>query len=135
MKKVIFALAAFSVCIGIFLVTKSPAATGGHTYEWIARELPVTPEQVPWVNYGFRKMAHLMSFGALAILLCLVIPKRPYLISWSIVTIYAATDEWHQLHVPGRTGSIKDVLLDSLGALIGLGLLYIFTRKKGTRRE
>ena len=34
-------------------------------------------------------------------------------------TIYAASDEIHQLFVPGRSGLFTDVLIDSAGALVG----------------
>ena len=37
--------------------------------------------------------------------------------------LYAATDEVHQLFVPGRSGQVSDVLLDSAGAIAGLALL------------
>lgn len=40
--------------------------------------------------------------------------------SWLAGTLYAATDEWHQLFVPGRDGRIWDVLLDSAGVLTGV---------------
>ena len=40
-----------------------------------------------------------------------------------ITTAYAATDEMHQLFVPGRSGQVSDVLLDSAGAIAGLALL------------
>lgn len=134
MKRIVLLIAAIAVCIGIFLVTKSPAATGGNTYELIADKLPVSPDQVPWLNYLFRKGAHLLTFGSLAVLLALILPKRPYLFAWFLVTVYAATDEWHQYHVPGRTGSVMDVILDSCGALIGLGILYLVKRKRGVRQ-
>ena len=44
-------------------------------------------------------------------------------------TLYACTDELHQLFVPGRTGQIFDVFVDTLGATFGcllvLGVLKI----------
>lgn len=39
--------------------------------------------------------------------------------------LFGATDEWHQTFVQGRDGCVRDVLIDSAGALaagIGLGL-------------
>ena len=43
--------------------------------------------------------------------------------------LYACTDEFHQLFVPGRTGQIFDVFVDTLGATFGcllvLGVLKI----------
>ena len=45
------------------------------------------------------------------------------LVPWCIASAYAATDEIHQLFVPGRSGQVSDVLLDSAGVLAGLLVL------------
>ena len=42
------------------------------------------------------------------------------LIAWGISTAYAATDEFHQIFVPGRAGMLTDVMIDSSGALAGI---------------
>lgn len=42
---------------------------------------------------------------------------------------YAATDEFHQLFVPGRGGKVTDVGIDSIGGCVGL-LVYSITYKK-----
>ena len=34
----------------------------------------------------------------------------------------------HQLFVPGRSGMARDVLIDSLGALCGIGIYYLVNR-------
>ena len=34
--------------------------------------------------------------------------------------LYAASDEFHQLFVPGRAGSIRDVIIDGTGAVLGV---------------
>lgn len=48
--------------------------------------------------------------------------------------LYACTDEFHQKFVPGRTYSIKDVFIDSLGIITGsiifILLKYIMTKRK-----
>ena len=42
--------------------------------------------------------------------------------------LYAATDEFHQLFVSGRSGEIRDVLIDLGGAVFGVAIaLAIFT--------
>ena len=46
--------------------------------------------------------------------------KRSLLIVLIVCIIYASFDEVHQLFVDGRSGKITDVLIDSIGALIGL---------------
>lgn len=33
---------------------------------------------------------------------------------------YAASDEMHQLFVPGRSGKLADILIDSLGIITGI---------------
>ena len=42
--------------------------------------------------------------------------------------IYASSDEIHQLFVPGRAGQVRDVLIDTSGAVAGI-LLAILIRK------
>mgnify|MGYP003023101221 CR=1 FL=1 len=38
---------------------------------------------------------------------------------------YAASDEMHQLFVPGRSAEFGDVLIDSLGALLGIIIMWM----------
>lgn len=40
--------------------------------------------------------------------------------------LYACSDEFHQLFVPGRSGSMVDVLIDTGGAITGCYLYYFF---------
>lgn len=47
---------------------------------------------------------------------------RVFLLPWVIASAYAATDEFHQLFVPGRSGQISDVMLDSAGAFAGVAV-------------
>ena len=44
-------------------------------------------------------------------------------IAVGICFLYACTDELHQLFSSGRSGQFDDVLLDSIGALLGILLL------------
>lgn len=47
-----------------------------------------------------------------------------------IAAAYAGLDEYHQSFVPGRTAELKDVFIDSLGIIAGVGvyrvLLFFF---------
>lgn len=54
-----------------------------------------------------------------------------------ICIIYAASDELHQVFVPGRGAQIKDVNIDSAGACVGILVYLGFSKKeKGmTSRE
>ena len=52
------------------------------------------------------------------------------LIAWTIAVLYAASDEFHQLFIPGRTGNVGDVLIDSFGAGVAILLLWGWSRRK-----
>ena len=44
--------------------------------------------------------------------------------AWTISSAYAATDEWHQSFVPGRSSDVHDWYADVIGALIGAGACW-----------
>lgn len=54
--------------------------------------------------------------------------------AWLLATAYAASDEFHQIFVPGRTPKVTDVMLDSAGVLLGLGIMLL-RQKRMSRRE
>lgn len=73
-----------------------------------------------------RKAAHMTEFGILSVLVYVWLGKwqmaadtRRSLAAISAM-LYAASDEFHQLFVPGRAGSIRDVVIDSTGAILGV---------------
>lgn len=39
--------------------------------------------------------------------------------------LYAASDEYHQTFVPGRSGEIRDVCIDSMGVAVGIAAVFI----------
>lgn len=50
------------------------------------------------------------------------------LVSMAVVLTYAATDEFHQLFVEGRSGKLTDVLIDGCGAILGIFAFLLFWR-------
>ena len=67
---------------------------------------------------------------------CFGIYSKIELRAWAWCICYAATDEFHQLFVPGRYGMVRDVILDSLGALTGITVCILVSRrfcKNGTK--
>lgn len=49
-------------------------------------------------------------------------------ISLAICILYAISDEFHQIFVPGRGPLLKDILIDGSGAALGI-MLYVGARK------
>ncbi len=52
-----------------------------------------------------------------------------------ICILYAITDEVHQLYIPGRSGEVRDVLIDSAGASIGIIIYFIVSRLTGWLKD
>lgn len=81
------------------------------------------------IDHPIRKTAHAMEYAVLGFLTAGIFADQKNLgklrifIPWLIAAGYAATDEFHQLFVPGRSGQISDVLLDSAGALSGVWIM------------
>ena len=90
------------------------------------------------VGFVVRKLAHFSEYALLGFSLMLHIHQiqkktlvcLPWLWSWVIGTLYAATDEFHQGFVAGRGPSLRDVMIDSSGVIAGtLLLLWIVLRR------
>ena len=68
-----------------------------------------------------KKGGHMAAYALLALLWKRALGDGPSTgwLSISIALIYAILDEYHQTFVPGRNGTLIDVLVDGVGALIG----------------
>ena len=77
-----------------------------------------------------RKCAHFFLYFILGILIISIcreffpINYKILLLASLIFLLYAISDEIHQLFVPGRSGEIKDILIDYLGSLTGTFCYY-----------
>lgn len=83
-----------------------------------------------------RKTAHFSIYLILGILVSDAL-KRSGNKGWRLITIalcicvlYAISDEVHQLFVPGRSGQAMDVLIDSVGAALGISLKILFNQNR-----
>ena len=84
-----------------------------------------------------RKVAHMTEYAAGGMIfygILLTYPnssrRKKVIMSLAFVIFYASTDEIHQLFVIGRSGEIRDVILDSCGSFIGIILVKKFLSKK-----
>ncbi|RSK28851.1 VanZ family protein [Bacillus sp. HMF5848] len=127
-------------CAAIFTFTASPTFTGESTKKFIDQtlnsdEVSVAVVDKPIISHNklIRKSAHFTVFAILAFLLWKALEgaRLSYLLAWCGTTLYAVTDELHQSFVPGRSALWLDVVIDSLGALTCLVILFFFTKKRG----
>lgn len=96
-------------------------------------------ENIDSLNHLIRKFAHGSVYFVLCMLimnLILQIKDKNYKFTYVLVAIlisflYACTDEFHQVFVDGRAGRFTDILIDTLGATLGVTLyVLIFKRRK-----
>ena len=98
-------------------------------------ETPNNEKEIIVKNSSFyiRKIAHITEYLILGFLMFNLLKQYSvtniyYAIGLSI--LYSCTDEFHQLFINGRSGSIRDVLIDSIGILIGTYLYKLLFIKK-----
>ena len=87
------------------------------------------------IEHPIRKTAHFLEYALMGILIYSTLyytitnSKVKFWVSLLWLILSAGADELHQYFVPGRWGSVKDVLLDTCGGLVGI-LICRFLYKK-----
>ncbi len=77
-----------------------------------------------------RKLAHFTIYIAVGILSMGLLSTykltqaKQKIISLIIGFVYACSDEIHQLFIDGRSGEIRDVLIDTCGVIVGVMICY-----------
>ena len=147
--KYVKCIIAIICCIMIFSFSAVPATSStkqskGLTYNVIKllngnklseRDLEKLTKKV---NPLVRKIAHFSIYMILAILTYKFIEelniksksekerlRKNILYTCIFCVIYAIFDEIHQIYVPGRTGKAIDVIIDALGACMGIAILLL----------
>lgn len=142
MKKIAFGMAVICCMVIIFSLSHQPATQSndlstGVTEFIIALMERVAPNatiDLDGINHIVRKNAHFLIYFILGILVSGTLRRlgasRHRVFGWSLLicVVFAMTDEIHQLYVPGRGAQVQDVLLDSAGACLGIGLYALVSR-------
>lgn len=85
------------------------------------------------------KLVHALEYTALGALLrgafagTRLGPRGALAAAIVVASLYGATDEWHQLHVPNRSCDVRDWIADTAGASAGAMLAAAFLRRRGSR--
>lgn len=91
------------------------------------------PEGV--LTFLVRKAAHISAYFVLGVLIYNLLReyrlhiKHLIIASIALAMLYACTDEIHQTFVPGRSGEVRDVLIDTAGAAAGVGMYAAVAHK------
>lgn len=78
------------------------------------------------LSHIIRKCAHftvyliLGSFATNALKKSEITGRRVFVSALLFCVLYAMSDEFHQLFVLGRSGEVKDVVIDSVGSVVGI---------------
>ena len=100
----------------IFYLSGIPRLGTGLEYDFLLRKCAHVAEYAV-LSFLFAR-ALLASFqGMVSILLT---------INLVVVILYASLDEFHQSFVNGRHGCVEDILIDSVGVVIGIVCIKIF---------
>jgi len=81
-----------------------------------------------------RKIAHFSIYSFVGILVMAFLStyniseNKRIIFSLLIGVLYASTDEFHQRFVPGRSGELTDIFLDSLGVLFGCLIILLILK-------
>lgn len=85
-----------------------------------------TASVVGWQDFTVKKSAHVIIYFILAVWMYRSLKFTTHLtggklIFWTVVLtgLYALSDEYHQSFTPTRTPALRDVGIDTVGALLG----------------
>jgi VanZ family protein len=102
----------------------------------------ISTSTIQQVHFCIRKSAHLVEYAMLGWLFWRALRQTRLAnvrgSSWKIAAVallmsvaYAAADEYHQSFVPARTASVRDVMLDVCGSLVGLTIVEVRAALRG----
>jgi VanZ family protein len=126
----------------------SAAQTSRYLYPLLRYLFGLTWEQFKIWHFYIRKTGHFVGYFILSWLLfrawkaTLHLPRPlAWALRWATVAFFmsvlvASLDEWHQSYLPSRTGTVHDVILDSIAALTAQIVILVWLRSRtATRHE
>lgn len=124
----------------IFLLSNQPAVTSDQLSLGLLHRILMivgidSVYHLAFLNFLIRKFAHFSAYLILGVLMTntLVVTFNLkshiyFMMALILCGIYAASDEFHQLFVIGRSCQVSDVLLDIFGSLVGIGIFFIIRK-------
>lgn len=84
---------------------------------------------------AYHQLGHVVAYAVLAILVRYAVAGLPASgwLALAITVVYGISDEVHQTFVPNRSGTVRDLLIDSTAASVALGMLALWRRQRSAR--
>ena len=138
------------VWLALIFLDSTDLMSAEHTSRFIVPFLrwlkpDISPETLASIHFIIRKCAHVGEYAVLGLLLLraatlMTNSKRStpvlYLSVLAVCLIVAAADEFHQTFVASRGASVRDIMIDSSGAILGLliGSIFRTSRSIGLKK-
>jgi VanZ family protein len=125
----------------IFLLSNEPSSVSSERSGDIVEVVKTLGTSLPndALTFITRKLAHIIAYFILGILMFFVVrayapnTRKAILVSLLFVCLYAVTDEFHQTFVPGRSGEVRDVLIDTTAGAAGVLVTSTIIRWRALR--
>ena len=135
------------IWVGVIFLGSTDLMSAEHTSRFIVPFLrwlkpDISAETLASIHFILRKCAHVGEYAVLGLLLLrtgILITnfKRSipilYVSVLGVCLFVAATDEFHQTLVASRGASVRDIVIDSGGAILGLLIGSIFRMNRSIR--
>ena len=119
--------------IFIFVMSSFDATSSSNQSNFIVDIITsiINIKDIGLLSLIIRKLAHFIEYFILGILVINFITRydKKIIIAILLCIIYATSDEIHQIFVPGRSCQIIDIMIDSLGSIMGIYLCKLITKK------
>mgnify|MGYP004566601119 FL=1 len=119
--------------IFIFIMSSFDATSSSNQSNFIVDIITsiINIKDIGLLSFIIRKLAHFTEYFILGILVINFITRydKKIIIAILLCIIYATSDEIHQIFVPGRSCQITDIMIDSLGSIMGIYLYKLITKK------
>ena len=137
------------VWVGVIFLGSTDLMSAEHTSRFIVPFLrwlkpDISAETLASIHFIVRKCTHVAEYAVLGLLLLraatLMTNSRRsipilYVSVLGVCLIVAVTDEFHQTFVASRGASVRDIMIDCSGAILGLVIASIIRMSRSIRLE
>ena len=138
-KKIIYWLPVIIIMFIIFSLSKDGSTASDYKSNGIAdiilKSFNINNLDPFYLNILIRKLAHFIIYYILGFFVINALYKTTnlsifniFILALLICIMYACSDELHQLFVPGRSGEVKDIIIDSNGSSVIILIYYFYLK-------